>query len=64
MLQKKKMTPTIGLKFFIRGSNCDVTIRQNQFSGVILFLAGEDKVGYFLDRPRISETFVTTTRDI
>ena len=33
-------------------SNCDVTIRQNHFAGVALFLAGGDRVGYFLNRPR------------
>ena len=33
-------------------SSCDVTIRQNQFAGVALFLAGGGRVGYFLNRPR------------
>ena len=30
-----------------------VTIHQNHFAGMALFLEGEDKVGYFLDRPHI-----------
>ena len=37
------------------GSNCDVTIGQNHFAGVASFLAGGDEVGYFLNRPRISQ---------
>ena len=37
--------------FLCVGSNCDITICQNHFAGVALFLAGGDKVGYFLDRP-------------
>ena len=32
------------------GSNCDITIRQNHFAGMALFLIGGDKVRYFLDR--------------
>ena len=33
-------------------SNCDVTIHQNHFAGVALFLAGEDRIGYFSGRSR------------
>ena len=51
MLQKKRMTPTISLKFLFMSSNCDVTICKNHFVDVTLFLAGGDKVAYFLDRP-------------
>ena len=47
------MKPTIGLKFLCVGSSCDVTIRQNHFAVAALFLAGGDKVGYFLNRPCI-----------
>ena len=39
---KKRMTPTIGLKFLCASSNCDVTIRQNHFAGVALFFKGEE----------------------
>ena len=38
--------------FLCMGNNCDVTIRQNHFADVALFLAGGDKVRYFLDQPR------------
>ena len=34
-------------------SNCDFAIRQNHFADVALFLAGGDRIGYFVDRSRI-----------
>ena len=41
--------------FLCMCSNCDVTILQNHFAGVALFLERGDRVRYFFNRPRISE---------
>ena len=40
--------------FYVWAVNCDVTICQNRFVGMALFLAGGNKVRYFLDRPFIN----------
>ena len=56
MLQKKRIAPTIGLKFLCMGSNCDITICQNHFARASLFLVGGDKVKYFLDKPHTIHT--------
>ena len=52
-VSKKKMTPTIGLKLFYACAVIVTSKCQNHFADVVLFLAGGDRVGYFLDRPRI-----------
>ena len=56
MLQKKDNDTNYQFEIFYvwaLGSNCDVTICQNDFAGMVLFLVGGDKVRYFLDRPCI-----------
>ena len=51
---KKRMTPTIGLKFFVWAVIVTLQSAQNHCAGVAMFLAEGDKVGYFLNRSHIT----------